>query len=42
MQTGPAARGDEAVIQKHLQLLDDAPQLKNIYTLMTQSIQQSR
>jgi len=42
MQTGPAARGDEAVIQKHLQLLDDAPQLKNIYALMTQSIQQSR
>ncbi len=39
MQTGPAARGDKAVIQKHLQLLDDAPQLKNIYEMMSESIQ---
>jgi predicted short-subunit dehydrogenase-like oxidoreductase (DUF2520 family) len=38
MQTGPAARGDEAVIQKHLQLLNDSPQLKNIYAMMSESI----
>lgn len=42
MQTGPAARGDEAIIQKHLQLLDDSPQLKNIYEVMSRSIQQCR
>ncbi len=40
MQTGPAARGDEAVIQKHLQLLNDAPELKAIYAMMSESIQQ--
>lgn len=39
MQTGPAARGDKTVIEKHLQLLDDAPQLKNIYAMMSDSIQ---
>lgn len=41
MQTGPAARGDESIIQKHLQLLNDAPQLKNLYEIMTRSIQQT-
>lgn len=39
LQTGPAVRGDKAVIQKHLQLLNDAPQLKNIYAIMSDSIQ---
>jgi predicted short-subunit dehydrogenase-like oxidoreductase (DUF2520 family) len=42
MQTGPAARGDEATIQKHLQLLDDSPQLKNIYAIMSESIRQAK
>ena len=36
-QTGPAVRGDKAVIDKHLDMLDDQP-LKNIYTQLTQFI----
>ena len=39
-QTGPAVRHDEETIQKHLELLNDHPQLKSIYQLMTKSIQQ--
>ncbi len=38
MQTGPAIRNDETTMQKHLQLLNDFPQLKNIYELMSESI----
>ena len=30
-QTGPAARGDEAVIQKHLKILEDQEEKKIIY-----------
>jgi predicted short-subunit dehydrogenase-like oxidoreductase (DUF2520 family) len=41
-QTGPAIRNDEETIQKHLELLNDHPQLKNIYQLMTKSIQQNK
>lgn len=37
-QTGPAKRNDVATIQKHLAFLSDETQ-KNIYTLLTQSIQ---
>lgn len=39
-QTGPAIRHDKETIQKHLELLKAHPQLKNIYLLMTESIQQ--
>ena len=39
MQTGPAARGDETTIKKHLALLEKFPQLKHIYEAMSQSIQ---
>ena len=38
MQTGPAARGDELTIQKHLKLLETFPALQKIYTLMSKSI----
>lgn len=38
MQTGPAARGDETVIHKHLGLLNDFPQLKKTYEVMSESI----
>jgi len=38
MQTGPAIRGDISTIQKHLSLLKDFPQLKNIYEVMSESI----
>ena len=39
-QTGPALRHDTETIHKHLELLKDHPQLKNIYILLTESIQQ--
>lgn len=38
MQTGPAMRGDTSTMQKHIDLLKDFPQLKNIYTVMSESI----
>ena len=37
-QTGPALRGDKGTIEKHLQLLQSHPHLKNIYEVMTDSI----
>jgi predicted short-subunit dehydrogenase-like oxidoreductase (DUF2520 family) len=40
-QTGPAIRHDKETIQKHIELLKDHPQLKNIYLLLTESIQQN-
>ena len=42
MQTGPAARGDDTVIQKHLQLLHDFPELKKVYEVMSKSIKDRR
>ena len=39
-QTGPAKRGDQKTIKKHLKLLDDAHH-KDIYKLLTKSIQQT-
>ncbi|HEX2630875.1 MAG TPA: F420-dependent NADP oxidoreductase [Chitinophagaceae bacterium] len=39
-QTGPAIRHDQETIQKHLDLLKDYPQLKQVYQLLTESIQQ--
>jgi predicted short-subunit dehydrogenase-like oxidoreductase (DUF2520 family) len=41
MQTGPAIRGDDATMQKHLQLLDSFTDLKNIYEIMSESIRHS-
>jgi len=38
-QTGPAVRGDEKIIQKHLTLLKDE-KVKEIYKLVTQNIQE--
>jgi predicted short-subunit dehydrogenase-like oxidoreductase (DUF2520 family) len=40
LQTGPAIRNDQATINKHLQLLSDHPQIKNLYALFTKSIQE--
>ncbi len=39
-QTGPAIRHDRETIQKHLELLNAHPQLKEVYLLLTHSIQQ--
>jgi predicted short-subunit dehydrogenase-like oxidoreductase (DUF2520 family) len=41
-QTGPAIRHDSDTILKHLELLREHPQLRNIYILLTESIQQSK
>jgi len=37
-QTGPAIRNDQKIIQKHLKMLENTPDLKKIYTFVTQSI----
>lgn len=42
MQTGPAIRGDISTIEKHLDLLKDFPQLKNIYQVISESILATR
>jgi predicted short-subunit dehydrogenase-like oxidoreductase (DUF2520 family) len=39
-QTGPAIRHDKETIQKHIDVLKNHPQLKNLYVLLTESIQQ--
>lgn len=41
-QTGPARRGDKAVIEKHLALLKAYPGTKAVYKLMTKTIEQRR
>ena len=41
-QTGPASRKDETTIKKHLDLLEQYPQLKKVYEMFTESIMQSR
>lgn len=41
-QTGPALRGDNTTIEKHLAILEKHPQLKKIYALLSESIAQSR
>lgn len=40
LQTGPAVRGDETTIEKHLKLLKTQPDLLVIYTVLTESILQ--
>jgi len=42
LQAGPAFRGDLLAIQKHLQLLENEPQMIKIYNVTTESIVQSR
>lgn len=39
-QTGPAVRHDKETIEKHIELLKEHPQLKSLYILLTESIQQ--
>jgi predicted short-subunit dehydrogenase-like oxidoreductase (DUF2520 family) len=38
VQTGPAFRNDRDTIQKHLDLLEDTPVLKDIYAMMSDNI----
>lgn len=37
-QTGPAVRYDENVMNRHLSLLSDSPELQEIYKLISKSI----
>lgn len=37
-QTGPAIRNDQVTIKKHLEILHDNPELKKIYSFVTESI----
>jgi predicted short-subunit dehydrogenase-like oxidoreductase (DUF2520 family) len=41
-QTGPAVRNDRVTIEKHLKMLENHHQLKKIYSLLTDSIYNSR
>jgi predicted short-subunit dehydrogenase-like oxidoreductase (DUF2520 family) len=41
-QTGPALRNDRTTIEKHLQLLQQYPELKKIYEIFTASIYSNR
>jgi predicted short-subunit dehydrogenase-like oxidoreductase (DUF2520 family) len=38
LQTGPARRGDDSTIQKHLHMLKEDPKLQKIYQIFTESI----
>jgi predicted short-subunit dehydrogenase-like oxidoreductase (DUF2520 family) len=37
-QTGPAVRGDTSVMDKHIRLLENYPELKDMYEIMSKSI----
>lgn len=39
MQTGPAIRGDQATIERHLQYLESFPAYQELYKILTESIQ---
>lgn len=41
-QTGPAIRGDQAIIDKHLEVLKDNPDYQLFYELLTKSIQKAK
>ncbi|MGQ7870811.1 Rossmann-like and DUF2520 domain-containing protein [Sunxiuqinia sp. sy24] len=41
-QTGPAVRFDETIINKHLNLLSDKPELQKIYSFVSESIYQTK
>lgn len=38
VQTGPAVRGDKATLQTHLDMLNEHPQLKELYRIFSESI----
>jgi predicted short-subunit dehydrogenase-like oxidoreductase (DUF2520 family) len=41
VQTGPAIRGDQETMLKHLRLLDDRPDLQEIYKTLSESIKKT-
>jgi predicted short-subunit dehydrogenase-like oxidoreductase (DUF2520 family) len=38
MQTGPVVRNDQITINKHIELLQNAPDLKKMYLIVSESI----
>ncbi|MEZ4799878.1 MAG: DUF2520 domain-containing protein [Flavobacteriales bacterium] len=42
IQTGPAARGDQKTIDKHLHMLQNSPEYKELYALMSALIQKKK
>jgi predicted short-subunit dehydrogenase-like oxidoreductase (DUF2520 family) len=38
MQTGPAIRGDQATMEKHLEMLEKYPELKGLYEVFSRMI----
>lgn len=42
MQTGPASRGDTNVIARHIAMLDAYPEMRSIYTMLSESIMKSK
>jgi predicted short-subunit dehydrogenase-like oxidoreductase (DUF2520 family) len=42
VQTGPAIRGDEATVKKHLELLNNYADIKSLYSLFTDQIEEMR
>ncbi len=40
-QTGPAVRYDETIINKHLKILEQTPELRKIYSFVSESIHQT-
>lgn len=40
IQTGPAVRNDQITIEKHLQLLNNNPEIKELYKILSNSIQE--
>ncbi len=41
-QTGPAVRGDQETMNKHIELLKDHPEWEKLYTFMSRDIRRSR
>ena len=42
MQTGPAVRNDNTIIEKHLKLLEEYPAWQKIYSFVSESIKESK
>lgn len=42
MQTGPAIRNDQKSIQRHLDYLEDLPEYKKVYEILSNSIEETR
>jgi predicted short-subunit dehydrogenase-like oxidoreductase (DUF2520 family) len=40
-QTGPAKRGDQKILEKHLEMLKGSPEFKEIYQLLSKGIQET-